>query len=400
MLIMLHNIFILFLLTSISAEEENVLLTEVFTIAISPSTFNWTYEGETHQYVYQASLLDAPDLPSWIKYVFSEKHRKGFLYGVPPNRNKPIIPLQIVALNKKNYDTKVAYINIRISEKLNPAKFEVLLKIDNVNVDDIFDVERMDNLRDIFRKQLWKDSENDLYITYLESAIELGARKPLDPEQEEGIVLRLGSQSPFSLNLKELEEEVKPLWKVPSCPRNFKRTSVERYFRDAGFALDWCAFRLIDPNNSAMHHSGMKENGFLRDKWETITKNTIPTRNYSTDITWSLVLPIVLLIILTLLLSFILCFYHEGISKEEDISGSTQTSDYDKNVLENSKTNQHMKLSPDTTLVSRSHTSSPTSTINRGVHCRPSPPPYVRPRFKPAECGADDVTRDEKSWYC
>ncbi|KAL3282358.1 hypothetical protein HHI36_005544 [Cryptolaemus montrouzieri] len=297
----------------IFAEEENVLLTEVFTISLDPSLFNWTYEEEPHQYVYQASLLDAPDLPSWIKYVFSEKHRKGFLYGVPPNRNKPKIPLQVVALNTKNYETRIEYINIHISEKLNPAKFEVSLKIDNVNVDDIFDIERMDSLRDIFRKQLWKDSENDLYVTYLESAIELGARKPLDPEQGEGIVLRLGSQSPFSINLKELEEEVKPLWKLPSCPRNFKRTSVERYFRDAGFALDWCSFRLIDPNNSAMHHSEMKESGPLKDKWETITKDSVPLRNYTLDVTWSLILPVALLIILTFVLSFILCFYHEGI---------------------------------------------------------------------------------------
>lgn len=60
------------------------------------------------------------------------------------------------------------------------------------------------------------------------------------------IVLRLGSQSPFSANLKALEEEVRPLWKVPSCPRNFKRTSVERFFRKAEFALDWCSFRLVN----------------------------------------------------------------------------------------------------------------------------------------------------------
>ncbi len=32
---------------------------------------------------------------------------------------------------------------------------------------------------------------------------------------------------------------------LPSCPRNFKRTSVERYFREKGFAIDWCAFRLL-----------------------------------------------------------------------------------------------------------------------------------------------------------
>lgn len=59
------------------------------------------------------------------------------------------------------------------------------------------------------------------------------------------VVLRIGSKAPLSQELVELQEEVKPLWKVPSCPRDFKRTTVERFFREAGFALDWCAFRLV-----------------------------------------------------------------------------------------------------------------------------------------------------------
>lgn len=395
----LHLIFLIFV-TQAFAEEENVLLTEVFTITLDPLLFNWTYEGEPHQYVYQASLLDFPDLPAWIKYVFSEKHKKGFLYGVPPNRNMPKIPLQVVALNTRNYETRIRYINIHISEKLNPAKFEVMMKIDNVNVDDIFDVERMESLRDIFRKHLWKDSENDLYITYLESAIELGARKPLDPDQEEGIVLRLGSQSPFSSNLKDLEDEVKPLWKVPSCPRNFKKTTVERYFRDAGFTLDWCAFRLIDPNNSAMHHSGVKGNALSKDKWETITKDSVPIRNYSVDVTWSLVLPIVLLVILTFLLSFILCFYHNGVYKDDPTEQIDTPILNQHAILSGYKPSSNLvKLSPDPALGSRSHTSSPSSTINRGVHCRPNPPPYMRPRFK-AEINNDDPNLNEKNWYC
>lgn len=60
------------------------------------------------------------------------------------------------------------------------------------------------------------------------------------------VVIRLGSSMPFSQELNELQEEVKPLWKLRSCPRDFKRTSVERLFREARFALDWCSFRLVN----------------------------------------------------------------------------------------------------------------------------------------------------------
>lgn len=56
---------------------------------------------------------------------------------------------------------------------------------------------------------------------------------------------------------------------------------------------------------------------------------------------------------------------------------------------------------------------SPNSTVSRGVHCRPSPPPYVRPRYKPdalqeqnSPISADNnrvealENEDGNSWYC
>jgi alpha-sarcoglycan len=64
------------------------------------------------------------------------------------------------------------------------------------------------------------------------------------------VVLRLGSQAPFSPELTELQEEVRPLWKASyPCPRDFKRTKVERLFRNSGFHMDWCSFRLVCTQN-------------------------------------------------------------------------------------------------------------------------------------------------------
>jgi len=40
--------------------------------------------GVSDQFSYHPSLLNAPDLPSWIHYVYSDRHQTGFLYGVPP----------------------------------------------------------------------------------------------------------------------------------------------------------------------------------------------------------------------------------------------------------------------------------------------------------------------------
>nr|CAI5848556.1 unnamed protein product [Callosobruchus analis] len=416
--------FLAILNTMVYAKETNIFMSEVFQIVLDPPMFNWTHEGMKNQFVYEASLLNAPDLPSWINYVYSDRHHAGFLYGVPPAKyDKDNVPLEVVALNKKNYETRVENLNLWISEKDNPALFEVHIKIDNLNVDDLFEHERSEGLKDIFRKQLWKESHKDLYITFLSSAVELGARKPLDPTEGEGVVIRLGSQLPFSTELIGLQEEIKPLWKVPSCPRDFKRTSVERYFRDAGFALDWCSFRLIDNNNSAMHQSKLKDSlvtsnladdDFIldfNDRWESYATADVPKRNYFGLVAVSVMIPIIIFLVLAMVLSFLLCFQHDEIEDDEseifffnlfhictdyyynylifkrrsanlDMASSAPNTEYYQAVLHAESLNNfptQVRLSPDL----HSHTTSPNSTMGRGMHCRPSPPPYVRPKFKP-----------------
>ena len=74
---------------------------------------------------------------------------------------------------------------MNVLEKENLTKYEVHLKIDNLNVEDMFDRNRTEELLDIFRKRLWKNAM-DLYVTFLASAVELGARLPLKPSEGEG----------------------------------------------------------------------------------------------------------------------------------------------------------------------------------------------------------------------
>lgn len=44
--------------------------------------------ARTDQFSYQPSLLNAPDLPSWIHYTYSKRDHHGFLYGVAPKDRK------------------------------------------------------------------------------------------------------------------------------------------------------------------------------------------------------------------------------------------------------------------------------------------------------------------------
>lgn len=66
------------------------------------------------------------------------------------------------------------------------AKYEIRFKINNLNVEDMFQEERILYLLDIFRQHLWLESKYNLYVTFLASASDLGQRLPLDPNDTEG----------------------------------------------------------------------------------------------------------------------------------------------------------------------------------------------------------------------
>ena len=86
-----------------------------------------------------------------------------------------------------NFSLSVIYL-IYYLNFLDPAKHEVQLKIDNLNVEDMFDSYRLNRLLDVFRHKLWRESIDDLYVTFLASAVHLGARLPLRPNDGEGYV--------------------------------------------------------------------------------------------------------------------------------------------------------------------------------------------------------------------
>ncbi|XP_026814739.1 epsilon-sarcoglycan [Rhopalosiphum maidis] len=220
--------------------------TEMFYYEIRPELFNWT-NGADNKFVFTPSLQNYPDLLHWIHYKFNSKNRHGYLYGTPPaNLLERQILLDIIGLNKKTYQVETQVIQLNIFEKSEYATNEVRFKINNLNVEDMFNEERIPYLLDIFRQYLWVGSKQNLYVTFLASASDLGQRLPLDPNDTEGVVVNLGSSSNFSTILYDLEKEISPLQKMNKCPKDFKRTSVERYFRANGFNLDWCSFKLVE----------------------------------------------------------------------------------------------------------------------------------------------------------
>ncbi|XP_023304761.2 epsilon-sarcoglycan isoform X1 [Lucilia cuprina] len=298
---------------------------ELYTFKIEPVMFNWTHQVINEQFRYTPSLKSYPDLPSWMRYMYSQEHHAGFLYGTPPAElAAKTITLEIVALNKQNYETRRSELLLKIQSKFH-APNVVQMKIDNLNWVHLMDPGRVENLRNIFRKDLWPESDADLSLVFMESAVNMGGRLPLRPQQHEGVIVHLGSFAKFSERLKQLQEEVRPLYKLPSC--TYKRTSVQKIFENVGFKLDWCAFKMVgaeidpevlhhnhDSSNSNKVNANIVETGNLRrreDRWHGLARSDVPVRNYIDEFAFALAIPGMIFGVLCGILTASLCFKHQ-----------------------------------------------------------------------------------------
>ncbi|XP_037295880.1 alpha-sarcoglycan isoform X2 [Manduca sexta] len=387
------NIIILLLTTwvVVSAHVHNAVETEMFAIPISPNLFNWTYQEFDQQYRFHASMQGKPELPSWLRYIYSGRHHSGFIFGTPPRGTKQPITLEVIGLNRQDFETRRVLLTLRVQPKQNMARHEVELKIDNLNVEDLLDEHRMTRLKDILRTKLWTESSQDLYATFLASAIDLGARLPLKPSDGEGLVVRLGSSTPFSSELMRLREEVRPLSRLPSCPREYKRTTVERLFRDAGLTLDWCSFELYNtiykerstqhleylteiPNTSKKSKPKVLD---TRELWNAPSRHSLPTRSYARQLTAAVAAPLVLLLLSVAALTAVVCFHYAAIthrsSKVELCRYGTGNTEQTQ-VADNTST-KSLGVSPNNSLA---RPYSPKSTTNLASNYnRPQPPPYM-----------------------
>ncbi|KAH8377547.1 hypothetical protein KR093_005891 [Drosophila rubida] len=293
---------------------------ELFNYKIEPQLFNWTHQVISEQFRYRPSLQHYPDLPSWMRYMYSHEYHAGFLYGTPPiSAAGKTLSLDVVALNRQNYETRHNVISMFVAHKF-IAPNVVQMKIDNLNWVHLMDPGRVENLRNIFRKDLWPGSKEDLSVVFMESAVNMGGRLPLRPQQREGVIVHVGSFAQFSPRLKQLQEEVRPLYKLPSC--TYKRTSVQKIFENVGFKLDWCAFKMVGMetptevlyhNNDAkqrQQHQQSAEQQRRNDRWLGIPREDVPMRNYIDEFAFAFAIPGMILAVLLGMLSAVLCFQH------------------------------------------------------------------------------------------
>ena len=89
--------------TAIPAMQVSIPSRRVFRFTFQPNLFAWKSGGNRRHggvpYTYRPSLRGLPDLPGWLKYKYSHRHKAGFIYGVPPMPTE-VLELDVVAMNR------------------------------------------------------------------------------------------------------------------------------------------------------------------------------------------------------------------------------------------------------------------------------------------------------------
>ena len=103
------------------------------------------------------------------------------------------------------------FVTVNVQRSHQHQNFGVRLKIDNLNLEDVFDKQRTDRILNLFRSRFWENASEDPHLTFVDSAINLGGRRPLKPTNKDGVIIELGSHHKFSDSLISLDKETEPL---------------------------------------------------------------------------------------------------------------------------------------------------------------------------------------------
>ena len=110
----------------------------VFRFTFQPGLFAWPSSSsstksaeEGKKYRYRPSLRGLPNLPNWMRYKYSRRHKAGFIYGVPPREVGRVVELEVVATDRDTYQTGLLRVLINITQG-DRAPRAVKLKLDNI----------------------------------------------------------------------------------------------------------------------------------------------------------------------------------------------------------------------------------------------------------------------------
>lgn len=193
-------------------------------------------------------LAGYPDLPSWMMFYRRSHSPIVYFYGSPPKGEDGDIEIEMILIDRFTFNHTKDRLHYRILSKNETYKYEVQIKLFDIDLEDFIQQNRSKSMMDIFRRRLWRTNAT-IYLTNLYQPSKIGFSFPLDPTEKEGLVVRIGSVEPYTPELLKLEDETMVIRHRNPCPKRFRLTTAEYIFREHKFRVDWCGFRLHTVEN-------------------------------------------------------------------------------------------------------------------------------------------------------
>ena len=116
------------------------------------------------------SSLDINQTRYMQQQAYGPSHHAAPLLAIPPvvpPRANEIYHLAVVATNRETFETGLMNLTVNVTATSlgATAKYNIKLKIDNLNIEDVFDPHRLKNLRSLFMDRFWPQSSSDLHLS-------------------------------------------------------------------------------------------------------------------------------------------------------------------------------------------------------------------------------------------
>uniref|UniRef100_UPI00358E3F21 epsilon-sarcoglycan-like n=1 Tax=Myxine glutinosa TaxID=7769 RepID=UPI00358E3F21 len=266
--------------------------------------------------IFHTNRQGYPDRPGWLHYLQRSAHDNGMLYGTPTGQNVGKTVLEVIAYNRRTFDTIQHALVFHILPSNVTLPFQAEFYIRNMNVEEVLPSNVLGDFLGAV-KAIWQPGHNlRLHALNVSSALDRGGRVPLPlAGKKEGVYVLVGSDMRFSSRLLEpLNLENKLRCSQESQPA----ISYDRKF-GAQFNVDWCKFTLRDLSQghkgSAIDRSPFGHNADWQFPGIGHYKPPRPSlhqRDFRSEFVLTMAAPAILAFFLAILLSYAMCCRREG----------------------------------------------------------------------------------------
>ncbi|XP_033101492.1 epsilon-sarcoglycan-like isoform X2 [Anneissia japonica] len=321
-------VFLLVTSFFIVSAKKSATVGNSFHYVIYRSIFAFQNLENSNPITFRPSLDGKAGLPSWLKYYQEDTTENGFLYGTPQLSDVGNTNLEIIALNRATYKTARVELVITVQDNTDSADFLAAFNVTNKNLTEMLTNPEQESF--LQKTSVIWETANNLFIYNIGSS---GKRNPSpeNSDQYEGVIVTVGSSSPFSTKLTEGYEVLNCNSTVNESLSSDTQMETWNQIFATEFVIDWCYFNLTNVEEEATPTPL-----FLGGDFDSHVYNPGRLRDIRRSFYMIVIFPIALAFLFSCLLGYLMFCRREGVVKR-NVNTPEEQLIYHKNIKRSTK---------------------------------------------------------------